>query len=44
MIDPLDVSNPDSFQDGFPHEFFKQLRREAPVYCEVALTAPKQGG
>ena len=31
MIDPLDVSNPDSFENGFPHEYFKQLRREAPV-------------
>ncbi len=32
MITPLDVSNPDSFRDGFPHEYFRQLRREAPVY------------
>ena len=32
MIDPVDVSNPDSFQNGFPHEFFKKLRREDPVW------------
>ena len=27
----LDVSNPDTFERGFPHDFFRQLRREAPV-------------
>lgn len=27
----LDVSNPDSFADGFPHAWFRELRREAPV-------------
>ncbi len=32
MIKPLDLSDPDSFQDGFPHDYFRQLRREAPVY------------
>jgi cholest-4-en-3-one 26-monooxygenase len=32
MIEPVDVSNPDSFENGFPHEFFRRLRREAPVY------------
>lgn len=26
-----DVSNPDTFADGFPHEAFRALRREAPV-------------
>lgn len=31
MIELPDVSNPDSFQDGFPHELFRRLRREAPV-------------
>jgi len=30
-MDVLDVSNPDTFADGFPHDFFRALRREAPV-------------
>jgi cholest-4-en-3-one 26-monooxygenase len=32
MIDIPDVSHPDTFADGFPHEAFRRLRREAPVY------------
>ena len=28
----LDVSDPDNFKDGFPHEFFRELRAQAPVY------------
>jgi cytochrome P450 len=28
----LDVSNPDTFEDGFPHDFFRELRAEAPVF------------
>ncbi len=27
-----DVSHPDAFENGFPHEVFRELRREAPVY------------
>ncbi len=27
----LDVSDPDTFERGFPHELFRRLRREAPV-------------
>jgi cytochrome P450 len=27
-----DVSHPDSFEKGFPHEAFRRLRREAPVF------------
>ena len=27
----LDVSNPDTFERGFPHDFFRALRAEAPV-------------
>jgi cytochrome P450 len=27
-----DVSNPDSYVDGFPHEVFRELRRESPVH------------
>jgi cytochrome P450 len=28
----IDVSNPDNFADGFPHEFFRELRATEPVY------------
>jgi cholest-4-en-3-one 26-monooxygenase len=36
----LDLANPDTFNDGFPHDFFRTLRREDPVHwndtrCEV---------
>ena len=27
-----DLTNPDHFEHGFPHAFFRKLRREAPVY------------
>ena len=27
-----DLSHPDSFEDGFPHEVFRALRRESPVH------------
>ena len=27
-----DVSHPDSFEKGFPHDVFCELRRDAPVY------------
>ncbi len=32
MIEIPDVSHPDTFEHGFPHEVFRELRREAPVY------------
>ncbi len=32
MIEIPDVSHPDAFEEGFPHEPFRQLRRETPVY------------
>ncbi len=32
MIEIPDVSDPDAFENGFPHEVFRELRREAPVY------------
>ena len=32
MIHVPDVSHPDVFADGFPHETFRQLRRESPVH------------
>lgn len=28
----LDLSNPDSFANGFPHDYFRALRREDPVH------------
>ena len=31
MIEVPDVSHPDAFEKGFPHELFRRLRREAPV-------------
>lgn len=34
MIEIPDVSHPDTFANGFPHELFRRLRREAPV-CRV---------
>ena len=30
-LEILDVSNPDTFEHGFPHDFFRALRNEAPV-------------
>ena len=32
MIDMPDLSDPDTFAEGFPHDVFRALRREAPVY------------
>ncbi len=32
MFEVPDVSHPDAFEKGFPHELFRELRREAPVY------------
>jgi len=34
MPDVLDLSNPDNFNDGPPHEFFARLRREDPVHWQ----------
>jgi cholest-4-en-3-one 26-monooxygenase len=31
-LDQIDLGNPDSFLNGFPHAAFTLLRREAPVY------------
>ena len=30
MIQVPDVSHPDTFENGVPHELFRRLRREAP--------------
>ncbi|MEM7411993.1 MAG: cytochrome P450 [Myxococcota bacterium] len=32
MRDLPDVSNPDAFADGFPHELFRELRNEGPLH------------
>ena len=32
MLEIPDVSNPDLYATGFPHEIFRELRREAPLY------------
>ncbi len=32
MPTPLDLSNADTYANGFPHEFFRELRRDAPVF------------
>ena len=32
MVQVPDISDPDAFEHGFPHELFRELRREAPVY------------
>ncbi len=32
MMELVDLSNSRSFADGFPHDFFTYLRREAPVW------------
>jgi cytochrome P450 len=28
----VNLADPDTFADGFPHDVFRRLRREAPVY------------
>jgi cholest-4-en-3-one 26-monooxygenase len=32
MIEIPDVSHPDAFENGFPHEVFRTLRQESPVH------------
>jgi cholest-4-en-3-one 26-monooxygenase len=44
-VQDIDLSNPDSFNDGFPHDYFRALRREDPVHwnttrCEVGRNGP----
>jgi len=31
QIGDIDLSNPDAFAEGIPHEYFALLRKEAPV-------------
>lgn len=42
-LDAIDLTDLDRFADGFPHEMFTQLRREAPVWWQ-APTAHTPGG
>ena len=36
MRDIPDISHPDTFETGFPHEVFRTLRRESPVHWQEA--------
>jgi cholest-4-en-3-one 26-monooxygenase len=38
----VDLTNPDTFAGGFPHNVFRRLRREAPVYWHEK--GPDRGG
>jgi len=38
----VDLTNPDTFARGFPHELFRRLREEAPVYWHAK--GPDAGG
>ncbi len=40
MITPIDLSHPGSFHDGFPHGYFRALRREAPVFWNEGEYVP----
>ncbi len=42
-LDAIDLTDLDRFADGFPHEIFTRLRREAPVWWQ-APTAHTPGG
>ncbi len=42
MIKQIDLSHPESFRDGFPHEYFRALRREAPVFWNEGEYVPPE--
>ena len=42
MITPIDLSHPESFRDGFPHGYFRGLRREAPVFWNEGEYVPPE--
>src|SRR5215813_14275537 len=37
----IDLTNPDAFVAGVPHEWFTHLRREAPVYWHPKPDGPR---
>ena len=39
----IDLSDPDTFNTGFPHEFFRYLRRQAPVYHHAHCSKGEEG-
>ena len=40
---PPDLSDPDSFNNGFPHDFFRYLRAEAPVHWHARNSQGSDG-
>jgi hypothetical protein len=42
-LDDIDLTNPDSFVPGYPHEAFRLLRAEAPVYWHRSGAAVASG-
>lgn len=40
QLSHIDLTNPDNFQDGLPHHWFRQLRKEAPVYWHEEEDGP----
>jgi cholest-4-en-3-one 26-monooxygenase len=39
-LDHIDLENPDNFTSGTPHHWFRELRREAPVYFHKEHNGP----
>ena len=40
QLSDVDLTNPDIFQQGVPHDMFKLLRREAPIYWHPEKAGP----
>ncbi|HYC53802.1 MAG TPA: cytochrome P450 [Candidatus Binatia bacterium] len=40
----LDLSNPDNFNSGFPHDYFRMLRREEPIHWSECGFEPDRNG
>ncbi len=45
ITDPesFSLSDPDSFNDGFPHDYFRYLRREVPVHYQAHCSKEQEG-
>lgn len=39
-LDAIDLTDLDRFADGFPHDTFTRLRREAPVWWQEPTEIP----